>query len=100
MTRTWAAAVGHTETASAAAMAIVARSRSGASVRAMPQTAWATTATAASLRPWSQPAPERSSPRTPSPNSTMATADGRVKPSQAATPPASPARTMPMAMLT
>ncbi len=41
----------------AAATASVARARSGASVRAMPSTACATTATAATLRPCSQPEP-------------------------------------------
>src|SRR5262249_44306424 len=41
----------------AAATASVARGRSGASVRAMPSTAWATTATAATLRPCNQPEP-------------------------------------------
>ena len=41
--------------------AIDARSRSGQSVRAIPQTAWATIATATSLRPCSRPA--RSAPK-------------------------------------
>ena len=42
---------------SATMTAIDARSRSGQSVRAIPQTAWATIATATSLRPCSRPAP-------------------------------------------
>ena len=40
----------------AATMAIVALDRSGARFRLIPQTAWATTATAASFNPWSHPA--------------------------------------------
>src|SRR5271166_2344378 len=40
----------------AAATAIVARSRSGQRFRAIPHTAWATTATATIFKPWSQAA--------------------------------------------
>ena len=50
----------------AATTASVARARSGASVRAMPSTACATTATAATLRPCSQPEPA-ASPSAPMP---------------------------------
>ena len=41
----------------AAASATARRGQSGVRLPAMHQTAWATTATAASLRPWTQPAP-------------------------------------------
>ena len=44
-----------TLTTSAASTAMLARSRSGARLRAMPHTAWATTATATILSPWSAP---------------------------------------------
>ena len=63
------------------------RGQSGARLPAIDQTACATTATAASLRPWTQPAPDRSVVAATSPNSVRATADGSVKPSHAAMPP-------------
>ena len=57
ITSTCPHAVGHAETAMAATRAIVARSRSGHSARAIPQTAWATTATAADLQAVKPPGP-------------------------------------------
>ena len=51
--------------ATAAVIAMVARVRSGARVRAMPHTAKATTATAATFRPCSHPASTRSNVCTP-----------------------------------
>ena len=69
-------------------VAMLARSRSGHKVRAIPQMAWATIATATSRRPWSIP-PPRVPPSSPAPsaNRTSATADGNVKPIQAASAP-------------
>ena len=57
MAPTWPTEVGNAETNKAAATASVARSRSGASDRIIVSTALATTATAATLRPCSQPEP-------------------------------------------
>ena len=73
--------------------------RSGARLRAMPQTACATTATATSFSPRSHPAWDRS-PIAPTPraNSVIASADGRVKPAQAASMPSGPPRIRPIAM--
>ena len=64
----------------------------------MPTTAWATTATVASLNPFSQPA-SRGSPigRTPKPSAIMTTALGRVKPTKAASAPRGPPRIKPRA---
>ena len=57
--------------ARAAAMnAIPRRGQSGVRVRAISQTAWATTATAASFRPWTQPACDRSTEFARKPNVT------------------------------
>jgi len=100
ITSTWPHAPGHAVTTTAATTAIVARSRSGQSARAIPHTACATTATAAILSPRSQPALERSRPRIDRAKSTRRIADGSVKPSHAASPPARPARKMPTAMPT
>ncbi len=80
-----------------AASATARRDQSGASAPAMPQTAWATTATAASLRPWTQPASARSAEAVSRPIAVSAMADGRVNPSHAASPPSMPARRVPMA---
>jgi len=76
--------------------ASVARGRSGQSVRAIPETACATTATATMRSPASQAA-SCMAPIVPTPaaKAIRAMAEGRLKPSQAATPPASPARSMP-----
>jgi len=67
----------------------------------MPQTAWATTATATTFKPWSQPgltyAPKVFNPR---PKRVMASAEGNAKPSQATIPPTRPARALPSAMTT
>ena len=68
--------------------AIDARSRSGHSVRAIPQTAWATIATATSLRPCSRPAPIGPSRNfAPYAKSRSKMADGSVKAVHAARPP-------------
>ena len=64
----------------------------------MARTACATTATAASFRPWTQPAAERSAGPVSRPSNTSAMAEGSVNPSHAATPPSMPARRVPMAM--
>jgi hypothetical protein len=64
----------------------------------MSQTAWATTATAANVRPWTQPAFERSVEAAKIPSAVSATADGSVNPSQAAAPPIRPARRVPIAI--
>ena len=67
----------------------------------MPSTAWATTATAAILSPCNRPLPSASpAPATLNANSTMAMAEGNVNPSQAAKPPAKPARKRPTPMPT
>ena len=67
----------------------------------MPHTASATTATAAILRPRSQP-DSATSPIavTPYANRMSAAAEGSVKPSHAASPPGSPALRMPREMPT
>ena len=76
-----------------AASAIPARLPSVTMLPLMPTTACATTATAAAFSPASQPAPEMSpSCATPRANATMSMTDGSVKPSQAASMPAYPAR--------
>ncbi len=82
----------------AAARATARRGQSGARLPAMIQTAWATTATAANCRPWTQPAPAMSAEAATRPSAIRATADGSVNPSHAATPPAIPARRVPIAM--
>ena len=82
----------------AAANAIEARGASEARVRAIDQTAWATTATATTMRPCSHPAVVIPDPCTRSAKTTIAMADGKVKPAQAAMPPKKPARLIPMEM--
>ena len=57
--------VGQRSAAVAAAIAMPARVPAGASDRAIVHTASATTATATTLRPWSQPASATPSERTP-----------------------------------
>jgi hypothetical protein len=101
MTPTCPSAVGDASAAIAASTAIVARGASGQSPRAMPHTACATTATATTLRPWRTPA-FRNSPYAamPSPNRISASAEGAVKPIQAATAPRSPPFASPMPMPT
>ena len=84
----------------AAASATIRRGQSGVRLPAIDQTACATTATAASLRPWTQPAPDRSVVAATRPKMVSATADGSVNPSHAATPPSMPARRVPIAMPT
>jgi hypothetical protein len=67
----------------------------------MPQTAWAMMATATSLSPCSSPPPHRPlSVAAPWANRKSATAEGSVKPAQAAAPPAQPARPRPSAKAT
>ena len=84
--------------AMAAAIAIEARRASAAMVRAIVQTACATTATATTISPCSQPAADTPDPCTSSAKATRAIADGKVKPAHAASPPGIPALWMPMAM--
>lgn len=91
---------GHRRAAAAAAKARVARGGSGASVRPIVQTACATTATATTMRPCSQAACTAAPVLTRRANAAIAAADGRVKPIQAASAPAQPARSMPTAMPT
>jgi undecaprenyl-diphosphatase len=70
--------------------------RSVQSFLPMPQTAWATTATAASFNPCSQPASWRSPKEaTPSAKPSIKSADGSVKQQEATSAPSSPARSMP-----
>ncbi len=84
-------------TMSAATAVIEALSRSGQSVRAMPQTAWATIATATSLSPCNNPVPIGPlSELAAYANNRSATAEGSVNPAQAASPPRYPARRIPM----
>ena len=85
----WPAVPGTNSTSTAAATASVARVFPVAMLLAMPQTACATTATAAILSPCSQPGAS-SDPNLsmPSPNSISAMAEGSVKPAQAASAPA------------
>ena len=77
--------------------AIVARSRSGRNLRAIPQTTCATTATATILSPYSHGESTRL-PNTPSRHNQriIASADGIVKSSQAQTAPGTPARKVPI----
>ena len=82
----------------APATATTFRGQSGASDAVSAQTAWATTATAASFRPWTQPAVDRSVEAVSNARTTNATADGSVNPSHEATPPSGPARDVPIAM--
>ena len=65
----------------------------------MPQTACATTATATSFRPLSQVALLTSpNASTPYAKASMSSADGSVKPTQAANMPSGPARSRPIDM--
>ena len=94
----WPSELGTNSTNTSATAAIEARSRSGHSDRAMPQTACATIATATSFRPCSSPAPAGDPVSAPAPkaNAVISAADGRVKPHHAASPPSQPARSRPM----
>jgi hypothetical protein len=88
ITASWVTCDGAQSAASAAATAIVARSRSGARLRVIDSTAWATTATAASRRPCNQSLPmKRLSAGAAKAKSTISSADGVVKPSHAAAMP-------------
>jgi len=84
----------------ATVMAIVARERPVAKFLAMPHTAWATTATAATSKPWIQPVPRKENSLNKEANAASATAEGRVKPAQAAIAPQKPVRINPIAMPT
>ncbi|MOA10920.1 hypothetical protein D3C78_1308300 [compost metagenome] len=98
MAATWPSAEGMASASRAAAIARPARSLSGHRVLAMPQTACATTATAASFSPCT--APDWASQLhccMPKANRMSSMADGRVKPSQAAKAPVQPARPRPSA---
>ena len=88
MAATWLAADGSSRTTASAATAIVARRGPAASVRAIPITAWATTATAAALRPSNHPSsPVTPMARAPRAKPSMSRAEGRVKPTHAAAIP-------------
>jgi hypothetical protein len=100
MIATCVTATCHASITTAATTAMLARPRSGVSVRAMPQTAFATTATAATFKPWSQPASATPVASMTTAKSTSANAEGSVKPTHESTPPSRPARIMPMAMPT
>ena len=76
------------------------RGAPAARVRPIPMTAVATTAAAASSSPRTQPAFSRSASRAQIAIAVRMSADGNVKPSQAASPPSLPARWMPMAIPT
>jgi hypothetical protein len=81
-----------------AARAMLARSRSGARLRAIPQTACATTATATTLRPWISPPPTGpSKAEAPKANKTRSRAEGRVNAAHAANAPRGPPRNRPSA---
>lgn len=98
MIATWVKGVAQASAIAAATSATIRRGQSGARLRAIDHTASATTETAASLRPWIQPAPAMSVPAANSPNSVSTTADGSVNPTHAATPPTRPARRVPIAI--
>ena len=98
ITTTCAPAVRDASATVAATIASETRGRSGARLRAIPHTAWATTATATTFSPCSHPASATPSDCTPYANASIATADGNVNPSHAATPPSKPARMIPMAI--
>ena len=98
MIATWIAGEATASATIAAATTTIERGTSGASVRHMTSTAWATTATAASLSPATQPASERSADSVSSANPTRMIADGRVNPSQLTMPPSRPARSVPIAI--
>ena len=100
MTATCTSALGTTRSAHAAPIAIAARNLPEARPGAMPQSAFATTATAATFSPCSQPASATSNVARPYANSTIASAEGSVKPIHARRPPSHPARIVPIAMPT
>ena len=89
ITARWVSAEGTASTAMPAATAIVAVARVAAMPRAIAETAWKTTATAAASSPAVQPAAGASISRAKAANST---AEGRVKANQAAAIPPKPAR--------
>ena len=80
MIATWVAGEATASAAMAAVTTMIERATSGASVRHMTSTAWATTATAASLSPRTQPASVRSADSVSSAKATRMIADGRVNP--------------------
>ncbi len=90
--------VAHASARAIAARASRRRGQSGARDRAITRTAWATTATAAILSPWTHPAPDRSEPAANRPSAIISTAAGSVKPTHAANAPASPALREPTAI--
>ena len=88
MAEIWPTPPGAKAVTISAKTAIAARGRSGARFCAMPSTAWATMATATSLRPCRSPSPAGPfSAPAPKAKSVMAIAEGSVKPAQAASPP-------------
>ncbi len=81
MTANWPTTPGCTKVTAQAASINAARPTVAHSPRAMPHTAWATTATATTLRPCTNPAGMPSPPaENPRPNNASAKADGSVKP--------------------
>src|SRR5687768_5430949 len=101
MTPICASVPGAHETTTAAAIATLALERSGHRFLPMPQSACATTATATTFNPCNQAA--SAPPPTvviTSANSTSATAEGKVKPSQEASAPGNPLLSSPSAMPT
>ena len=90
--------VGRKSVMAAAPMAMAMRVRLGARERCMERTAWATMATATSSRPWrARKAMGPVKRLWPKAKANMSSAEGRVKPSQAASPPGSPPRRRPRA---
>jgi hypothetical protein len=98
MTPSWVTAPGTASSTAAEPMQSEIRARSAQSFVPMPHTACATTATAASFRPCSHPAPLRLEARaTPNAKPIMSNTDGSVKQTEATSAPSRPARCMPMA---
>ena len=101
MAPTCPTAEGSAKVRTAARIASPARGRSGHSDLAIPHTAWATTATAATFNPWTAPEAATSLQRVmPYANAISAMAEGSVKPIQAINAPGQPARNKPSPMPT
>ena len=101
ITANWPTTPGCTKVMAQAASINAARPAVAHSPRAIPHTAWATTATATTLRPCTSPAGMPSPPaENPRPNNASAKADGSVKPTQAASAPPQPLRISPSAIPT
>ena len=97
----WPQAVGNSNTKRAENTINVTRSRSDASLRCIAKTACATTATDATLSPSiTPPLSQLGCPKSNAAAAIINSADGSVKPIQAAHPPSQPARSMPRPMPT